>query len=195
MKTLKFISTYKLVVKKSRFIGFAYPINNEEDAKNRIKELQSKYFDARHIVYAYKIGDSIIKKENSSEPAETAGTPILCAIENCELTNVLVVVVRYFGGVLLGASNLYKAYMDTAVNTINQNEIITLSKYIIYKVKLSYVDYAVVNSLANKLDDVKVLDGDFGVEIIINIGIKEKTNNQFLLDLIKGKDSIGELWL
>jgi len=195
MKTLKYFSSFTSVIKKSRFIGFAYPIIDELDAKQKIKDIQNKYSDARHVVYAYKIGNDIVRKENSSEPAGTAGLPILSVIENNELTNTLIIVVRYFGGVLLGASNLYRAYSDTAQGTIIKNEIIDIQNYAKYKVKISYIDYATLNSLASKDGEVKIFDCDFGVSIVVNLAILKTTKNSFLIGLMQNNISIGDVWL
>ena len=195
MKTLKHISTYNLLIKKSKFICFAYPVTSKEQVADILKEIEQKYHDAKHIVYAYKIGDNIIKKENSSEPANTAGTPILCAIENNNLTNVLVVVIRYFGGVLLGASNLYRAYSDVALEAIKANEVVELNKYKRYNVNVSYVQYASINSLANKSDEIRILNGDFDREIKVDIAVKENATNPVILNIISGQKPMEELWL
>ncbi|MBQ8749851.1 MAG: YigZ family protein [Clostridia bacterium] len=195
MNTLKFNSNFEMVIRKSKFIGYAYRVDSEEQAKSIIKEIERKYFDARHIVYAYKIGDYLIKKENSSEPAGTAGTPILCAIENNNLTNTLVIVIRYFGGVLLGASNLYRAYSDTALGVINANEKIVLNKYLKYNLVVNYIEYAKLTSLANKSDDLKIICSNYTDAVEVVIAVKENANNQFLNSLIENKECLEEVWL
>lgn len=195
MNTIKSASTYNFTIKKSKFIGFAYRVDSEDDAKRIILEIQKKYFDAKHIVYAYKIGENIIKKENSSEPAGTAGTPILCSIENKNLTNTIVVVVRYFGGILLGSSNLYRAYSDTAINTLNNTEIVELNKFIKYSFNVSYIDYAYINLLANKTNFVKVLDAQFDTDVKIQLALCAELNDSKVNELIKDCKPLGELWL
>ena len=119
-------SVYKEL--KSRFLSYAYPIQSEEDVKPLVFNLKNKYFDARHHCYAYRIGigkDSILRTNDDREPSHSAGEPILAAIDSKELTDILIVVVRYFGGIKLGAANLSKAYRQAALNAINIANIIT----------------------------------------------------------------------
>ncbi|MGP1515231.1 MAG: IMPACT family protein [Bacteroidales bacterium] len=133
-KTIKnsAVSEYKEM--KSKFISFAYPINSSEDVKPLINKLRSEYFDARHHCYAWRIDEQNIndndpqiilcRTNDDREPNNTAGIQILAAIDSNELKNVLIVVVRYFGGIKLGAANLSKAYRTAAQNVINKSEII-----------------------------------------------------------------------
>ena len=121
MKIISREGKFEQNINKSRFLGFSYFVENEQKAQQIIKKIENKYCDCRHVTYAYKIHPNIEKKGNSSEPAGTAGAPIFAVIEKNELTNVLIVVVRYFGGVLLGAQNLYRAYFSTALNAIENN--------------------------------------------------------------------------
>lgn len=100
-------------IKKSKFYGFLYEINNENEVKDILNTLKKEHKKAKHIVYAYKIGN-IEKKYEDKEPSNTAGKPILDLINIKELNNTLIVVVRYFGGVILGTGPLTRAYSKTA---------------------------------------------------------------------------------
>lgn len=106
----------KYTEKMSRFLGFALPVVSAEEAKEIIKKYQNDYHDARHVCWAYMIGPD--RKEwqlnDNGEPSGTAGKPILGQINSFELTNVVVIVVRYFGGIKLGTSGLISAYRETA---------------------------------------------------------------------------------
>jgi len=106
--------------KKSRFIGIATPIESEDHAKSILLELKKEYPGANHYTYAYVIGDSGIvqKASDDGEPTRTAGYPILEVLNKNNLTNILLVVVRYFGGIKLGAGGLIRAYSKTAADTI-----------------------------------------------------------------------------
>jgi uncharacterized YigZ family protein len=107
----------KLVEKRSRFLSFAYPLSAPEEAEARVNELRREYRDARHVVYAYRVlkGEEILERaDDAGEPARSAGWPILELLRGKELVNVLVVVVRYFGGVKLGVGGLRRAYRDAA---------------------------------------------------------------------------------
>ena len=98
----------------SKFLAFAEPIKDEEEAKTRIAWYKKKYHDARHVCYAYRLGEDLWRTKDDGEPHGTAGLPILRSIDARNLDNVLVVVVRYFGGTLLGTGGLMVAYREAA---------------------------------------------------------------------------------
>ena len=111
---------------RSKFLSFAHPVNSPEDAKQIVKEYSKKYFDARHVCWAFMIGadrNNFLSSDNG-EPSGTAGKPILGQINSFELTNIVVVVVRYFGGIKLGTSGLIAAYRQAARMANEQADII-----------------------------------------------------------------------
>ena len=112
--------------KMSKFISFAHPVNTAEEAKEIIKRYQKEYFDARHVCWAYMIGAARTEYQSNDngEPSGTAGKPILGQINSFELTNVVIVVIRYFGGIKLGTSGLIVAYREAAAAAIRNGEII-----------------------------------------------------------------------
>lgn len=112
--------------KNSKFIGYAFPIEKEEDVKKHIDALKKEHFSARHWCYAYQIGTETIKfrANDDGEPNNSAGMPIYGQIQSFEVTNTLVVVVRYFGGVKLGVGGLISAYKTCAQLTLEASEII-----------------------------------------------------------------------
>ena len=112
--------------KLSKFISFAHPVNTAEEAKEIIKRYQKEYFDARHVCWAYMIGAARTEYQSNDngEPSGTAGKPILGQINSFELTNVVIVVIRYFGGIKLGTSGLIVAYREAAAEAIRNGEII-----------------------------------------------------------------------
>lgn len=114
--------------KGSKFIGLALPINSEEEVKEKLEEIKKQYYDARHHCYAYIIGieGETYRASDDGEPHHSAGDPILGQIKSQELTNTLVVVVRYFGGTKLGVSGLINAYKTAAFEAITANKIITV---------------------------------------------------------------------
>lgn len=113
--------------KNSRFLAFGYPVCNEKDIRKIISQLKKKYHDARHHCYAYRIGltGEISRMVDDGEPSGTAGGPIYHVLLSKELTDVLIVVVRYFGGVLLGKNGLVHAYKTAALNMLENANIIT----------------------------------------------------------------------
>ena len=106
--------------KRSKFLAFAFPVSTVEDIKTLIDEYQKKFYDARHVCYAYMLGHQrlVFRANDNGEPSGTAGKPILGQINSNELTDILIIVVRYFGGVKLGTSGLIQAYKAAAAEAI-----------------------------------------------------------------------------
>lgn len=126
-KTVRKAGDKEIVIKKSRFIGYIRPVETEEDAVQFIEEIKKRHWNATHNCSAYMIGerDEIQKQSDDGEPSGTAGKPILEVIKNQGLKNVAIVVTRYFGGIMLGAGGLIRAYTDGAVAAIEAGEVIT----------------------------------------------------------------------
>ena len=118
---MKLIGKTEIVIKKSKFIGYYYEIDDVSLIKGLLETIRKENKKARHIAYAYKIGNTA-KKSDDKEPANTAGTPIYNIIERKQLNNVLIVAVRYFGGIKLGSGGLIRAYSNTASNLVNEFE-------------------------------------------------------------------------
>ncbi|MBR1416610.1 MAG: YigZ family protein [Bacilli bacterium] len=114
---MNLINTYEEQIKKSRFIAYYYEVFNINEIKEILDQLKKEHKKARHLPYAYKI-DNIVKKSDDKEPNGTAGSPIYNIIEKQQLNNCLIVVVRYFGGIKLGAGGLLRAYSSAANNVV-----------------------------------------------------------------------------
>lgn len=112
--------------KRSKFLAFAIPVESVEEIKDIVAQYQKKYYDARHVCYAYMLGAerTEFRANDNGEPSGTAGKPILGQINSNELTNILIIVVRYFGGIKLGTSGLIVAYKQAAAVAIAAAEII-----------------------------------------------------------------------
>ena len=116
----------EIVIKKSRFITFLYRVDNEKEVKLFLDNLNKEYKDATHICYAY-IVDNIKRFNDDGEPSKTAGMPILNVLENNSLDHILCCVVRYFGGIKLGANGLVRAYSNSCCEIINKCDLVNLS--------------------------------------------------------------------
>ena len=114
---MKLLNTYTLEIKKSKFIAYYYEVDTKNEVLEILEELKKEHKKARHIPYAYKI-DNEIKKTDDKEPSGTSGMPILNIIEKNKLNHCLIAVVRYFGGIKLGAGGLIRAYRNTAKEVI-----------------------------------------------------------------------------
>ena len=125
-RTIKTLSEGTYSEKRSKFLAFAMPVRSVEEVKQIVAEYQKKYYDARHVCYAYMLGPERkeFRANDDGEPSSTAGKPILGQINSNELTDILIIVVRYFGGVKLGTSGLIVAYRMAAAEAIAAAEII-----------------------------------------------------------------------
>ena len=161
--------TGEIIEKKSRFIAEAYPVSGEEEAFFRLEEVKKRYWDARHHCWAYVIGrnPSLERMSDDGEPAGTAGKPILEVIRGRELTDVFIVVTRYFGGTLLGTGGLVRAYTSAAAEALSHTEIITRIHGFKLKITTDYtglgkLQYILAQRGLAILDTVDVLvDGRF----------------------------------
>lgn len=134
-------STFELIEKKSRFIANVFKIQNKEEAEEIINKIKKEHINARHNVFAYRTieNDLIIDRfSDDGEPSGTAGAPILNMLVQSELVNVLVVVTRYFGGILLGTGGLFKAYSDSAKRAIEDTKIVKLVSAKEVKIETQY---------------------------------------------------------
>lgn len=183
----------EFIEKKSVFIGFSTFVENEEQALEIIKQKKKEYHDATHNVYAYIIGDSIARYSDDNEPQGTAGMPVLNSIKMSGISDVLVVVTRYFGGILLGAGGLVRAYSTAASMALDKSGVKVFEDYNAYSVKLSYSDYGKFNIELSNYDAI-IDNTDFADEIIIDFAIKTDESDKFekrIIDLFNGKVSIN----
>ncbi len=132
--------------KGSKFISYAYPIKTEDEVKEILKSIKKEHYNARHHCYAWRLGDEKIRfrANDDGEPSSTAGKPILGQLLSFDLTNTLLVVVRYFGGTLLGVSGLINAYKNAAKDALDNAKIVEKKIESIFQIKFSY----------NELNDV-----------------------------------------
>lgn len=139
-KTIECFGESEVVEKKSRFIGRAYPVENEASAMDYLEETKKFYRDARHHVFAYQIGKNYEEKRASDggEPSGTAGQPTLDVIEKGGITNVIVIVTRYFGGTLLGAGGLVRAYGKAAKECVINGNICEMYPYMEMSIGVDY---------------------------------------------------------
>ena len=138
--TIKAQAQHELTEKKSKFLGYAAPASTEDEAKRFISLISSKHHDAAHNVYAFSLGmsDEIQRSNDDGEPSGTAGRPLLEAIKHARLKNTVLVVTRYFGGILLGAGGLTRTYGRIAAETLAACEIIMCLPAALYQISFDY---------------------------------------------------------
>ena len=163
----------ELVEKKSVFIGHAAHVDSEEEALLFIEEMRHKYADARHNVYAYMLKENnIMRYSDDKEPQGSAGIPVLDVIQKSGVTDAVVVVTRYFGGILLGKGGLVRAYSSAASLAVKAAGVVTYEPYDELEVRCDYKTYQIIKNELSKLpsvtDDV-IYDADITVKFALPV--------------------------
>ena len=160
--------------KGSKFFSFAYPLNREEEVKDIIEKLKKEHHSARHHCYAWRLGTEEIRHRanDDGEPSSTAGKPILGQIQSFELTNILVVVVRYFGGTLLGVSGLINAYRNAAFEALNVAGIVEKLIEKKYQIRFTYEEMNDVMQII-KQENYNIIDTDFREDCTILFSVRK----------------------
>ncbi len=158
----------------SKFLAYAWPIRTEAEAQQHLESLRKIHPKARHQCYAYRLGldNNNFRANDDGEPSGTAGKPILGQIDSFGLANVFVVVVRYFGGTLLGTSGLINAYRTSAQDALQKATIVEQLVEDVYRLTFGYALMPDVMNAVKKLD-VKVLKQDFGEEAMLEIAVRQ----------------------
>ena len=159
--------------KGSKFLSFAYPVNNEEEIKLILANIRKEHFSARHCCYAWSLGidHERFRVNDDGEPSGTAGRPIYGQLQSHRLTNILLVVVRYFGGTLLGVSGLIKAYKESALSAISNAEIV--SKVVEHSVEVHF-EYGAMNDLMSLIKDeqLEIISSQFDLKCMIRLKVR-----------------------
>ena len=161
--------------KRSKFLAYAFPVQNEQEVKQRLAEIQKKHWDARHHCYAYILGPhkDAYRLNDNGEPSGTAGRPIYGQLLSKDLTNTLVIVVRYFGGIKLGVSGLQNAYKVAACEALDAAVIEERTVQEMYQVTFEYVKMNDIMQIL-KDPDVQVLDRQSYMQCIYTISVRQR---------------------
>lgn len=181
MYTIKNNTHYELIIKNSKFITYLYKINSLDEVNKLLSDIRMTEKDANHYCYAYILGD-IKKASDDGEPSNTAGLPILKVLEKKDLNNILVIVVRYFGGIKLGAGGLVRAYTKSVTNTINDDNIISLVEGYNIDIEFNYQEIKTIDYL---LKDINIKNKEFGNIIKYNLDIPKNFLDKIKLSNIK----------
>jgi uncharacterized YigZ family protein len=182
--TIRADTKTETVINKSRFISVACPVEHWEHALKILSDLKKTYWDSTHICYGC-IADSLgsnMRFSDDGEPQGTAGKPILEVIKQKNLRQVLVAVVRYFGGIKLGAGGLVRAYSKAASDVLNLAEIITISPRVPVGIRVSYSDLKKIEYLIDN-QDVQVVDKVWSEKVTVFLSVKESCFEKLLNDL------------
>lgn len=192
MKSIKELTTYQWEIKKSTFITTLIPCDDEQKAKEIIAKHQEKYHDATHNCVAYIINNSM-RFDDDGEPNKTAGMPMLNVLQKQELTNIIAIVTRYFGGIKLGAGGLTRAYTRSVSDAIKEATII--EKQLVPRYLIT-VEYHFANKIEHLLNsrNVPIISKDYGNDVTFECHIKDQslleeiqnyTNNNYLAEFVQ----------
>lgn len=167
--------------KGSKFLAFAYPVSSQNKIKEIQKELRKKFYDARHHCYAFCLGANmqVYRASDDGEPANSSGPPILGQIQSKNLTDILIVVVRYFGGTKLGIPGLINAYKTATREAINNTDIIKKTVNTIYKISFQY---SYMNHVMKIIKDENLFQFNqkFEMNCSLKISVREKENEKIM---------------
>ena len=178
----------------SRFIAWAYPVETEEEVKEIVAGLKKEYHDARHHCYAYRLGwlGDRFRANDDGEPSGSAGRPILGQIDAAGLSDVLVVVVRYFGGIKLGIPGLIRAYKSSTADALSQAEVVEKIAGKSFRLRFGYLAMNPVMKVLKDMD-LRQKDQDFGAECSLKAWVRLSSEQDFLQRLSGIEGCITEL--
>lgn len=180
--------TYKntIIIQKSEFITHLFRVNTLEEIDLYLNEIRKKHYDATHNCYAYILGDQqeIQKCSDDGEPQKTAGTPMLEVLKKNQLTNILAVTTRYFGGILLGAGGLVRAYSSSVSECLKTAKFFEIKKQIKFQFTTSYAGY---NTLLKTISYINIQEVSFTADVIIIATMDIKKYPDLEADLYKYK--------
>ena len=188
--------TSEIEVKKSRFLGEAHFVESEEQAAEIVNSIRKEHYSARHVCYAYSIGDKNprLKFSDDGEPGGTAGKPILDVITGSGIENILVTVVRYFGGTLLGTGGLVRAYSEAASEAVKAAGVKTVALCCIYEISLEYSDYDKVRFLLESKEGV-LQETEYQAAVVITTTIPEVIAEETVREITEKTAGRAELRL
>lgn len=174
-KTINKNVSAEIVEKKSKFIANVFYVETQEEAEEKVKEIKKKYFDARHNCYAYSVftKDGIVNRfSDDGEPSGTAGSPMLNILNSKELTNLVVIVTRYFGGILLGTGGLVRAYTGAVQEALANVEEVTKDLGLEVKIQVSYPDLEKLKYYL-KQNEIEITGSEYNenVDVFVDITV------------------------
>lgn len=191
MYTIDKSYTFKQIINKSEFICTVYPVNSVDQINEILTKTRKTYYDATHNCYAYILGDNgeTAKNSDDGEPSQTAGIVIYEVLRKNQLTNVLAIVTRYFGGIKLGAGGLIRAYGSSTSNAIKDIQLLKIQKCYIMELNFAY---PLLNCISKITSSYQELAKDFGDSITMQILIPVEKKEEITKDLISStKDCIN----
>lgn len=172
--TIKENVSAEIVEKKSKFIANLFYVETIEDVENRLKEIRKKYYDAKHNCFAFRLDNEKMSRfSDDGEPSGTAGAPMLNILEGRNLSNVLVIVTRYFGGILLGTGGLVRAYSEATLKAIENSEIVEKVYGNVLNIEIEYKDLDNIKYYL-KNENINIENINYGEKILLKIELTDE---------------------
>lgn len=188
-------SEAEVVEKRSRFIGQVWRVTTEEEARARIEEVRKRHYDARHHCWCYRIREGGVERySDDGEPQGTAGQPMLNVFQREEVTDVVCVVTRYFGGILLGAGGLVRAYTQSAKAALDAAGISVVRRWLAMEVPCTYAQFEGIRREIEAFGGV-VEHVDYGADVLLSVLVPESRGEDFaarILDVSAGSIQVLE---
>ena len=176
--TLRHEASAEFEEKRSVFIGYAKPVKTEAEAMEFVKKIRGKHGDARHNVFAYTLGGGVTARySDDGEPQGTAGIPVLDVLRKSGVDDACIVVTRYFGGILLGAGGLVRAYSAAAKMALDAAEIATFEPYTEFSLTCTYPEYQKISAELPRFSAI-IDDTDYADNVTVKFAIKSDKNQQ-----------------
>ena len=187
-RTLRQFASDEFIINKSRFIGYAAPCETEAEALAFLQSIRTKHKDATHNCYAYIIGQNagIMRYSDDGEPGGTAGKPIMDVLTGRELTNVLCVVTRYFGGILLGAGGLVRAYSKSAADAVTKAGVVSYLPGTILDIPMDYSRYGTLEGFIRA--NAEVRNVAFAQNVVVTVAVEDTNLLKFMKEVTERSD-------
>ena len=175
-----------LVIEKSKFISYLIPVESKSEASEVLENLRKKHFDATHVCYAYIVNDEVTlyKSSDDGEPSQTAGAPILNVLRKNDLSNVVCAVVRYLGGIKLGAGGLTRAYSNSAIEAVNAATVVTLVDAYHYQISFGYDKINYIDKYF-EIHNIEIIDKSYEMEVVYTLLIFDEEEYLSLFNKIE----------
>lgn len=186
-KSVKQCSEAEYTVNRSRFIGRCFPVDSEEAALCLLGDIRKKHWDATHNCFAYRIGENAAARfSDDGEPGGTAGKPIMDVLTGRGLTNVLCVVTRYFGGILLGAGGLVRAYSKSAADAVTKAGIVSYLPGTILDIPMAYSRYGTLEGFIRA--NAEVRNVAFAQNVVVTVAVEDTNLLKFMKEVTERSD-------
>ena len=186
-KSVKQCSEAEYTVNRSRFIGRCFPVDSEEAALCLLGDIRKKHWDATHNCFAYRIGDNAAARfSDDGEPGGTAGKPIMDVLTGRGLTNVLCVVTRYFGGILLGAGGLVRAYSKSAAEAVAKAGVVSYLPGTVLDIPMDYSRYGALEGFIRASAEVRNVA--FAQNVVVTVAVEDTNLLKFMKEVTERSD-------